>query len=56
MVKKWGAATGRLLATFRGASDEISALAVSFENTLLAAGSRDAIVRVWNLYTTEPVR
>ena len=54
-MKKWGAATGRLLATFRGASGDFTDLAVSFDNTLLAARTEDDIVRVWCLHTTEPV-
>ena len=56
MVKKWSVATGRLLATLRGASDEISDLAVSCDNTLLAAGSDDGAIRVWCLHTNAPVR
>ena len=56
MVKKWSVATGRLLATLREASDEITDLAVSFDNTLLAAGSFDNIILVWRLRTNEPVR
>jgi len=54
-VKIWSALTGRLLATLRGASAEIADLAVSYDNTLLAAGSCDKIVRVWCLRTTAPV-
>ena len=55
LVKIWSALTGRLLATLRGASAEIADLAVSYDNTLLAAGSCDKIVRVWCLRTTAPV-
>lgn len=55
LVKIWSALTGRLLATLRGASAEIADLAVSNDNTLLAAGSCDKIVRVWCLRTTAPV-
>jgi WD40 repeat protein len=56
LVKIWSVVTGRLLATLRGASAEIADLAVSCDNTLLAAGSCDKIVRVWCLRTTAPVR
>lgn len=43
------------MATLRGASAEIADLAVSCDNSLLAAGSCDKIVRVWCLRTTAPV-
>ena len=46
---------GRLLATLRGASAEISDLAIDSENTLIAAGSCDKIIRVWSLQTLAPV-
>lgn len=54
-MKLWSAVDGRLLATFRGASLEISDIAINLENTLLAAGSLDRIIRVWDLQTTGPV-
>ena len=44
----------RLLATLRGHSAEITDMAVSFENTLLASGSCDKVVRVWCLKTRAP--
>lgn len=55
LVKLWSAIDGRLLCTFRGASAEITDIAVNLENTLLAAGSLDHIVRVWDLQTASPV-
>ena len=55
LVKIWSAHSGRLLSTLRGASAEIADLAVSYDNSLLAAGSCDKIVRVWCLRTTSPV-
>lgn len=55
LVKLWSAADGRLLFTFRGASAEITDIAVNLENTLLAAGSLDHILRVWDLQTASPV-
>lgn len=55
LVKMWGTYTGRLYFTFRGASAEISDMAVSEDNKLLAAGSTDKIIRVWCLVTAAPV-
>lgn len=55
MVKLWSAIDGRLLATFRGASAEITDIAINLDNTLLAAGSLDRILRVWDLQTTAPI-
>ena len=55
LVKMWGASNGRLYFTFRGASAEISDMAVSEDNRLLAAGSTDKIIRVWCLQTAAPV-
>lgn len=55
LVKVWSSIDGRLLATFRGASAEIMDIAVNFDNTLLAAGSLDRILRVWCFQTMSPV-
>ncbi|KAK4883678.1 hypothetical protein RN001_006997 [Aquatica leii] len=55
LIKVWSSTSGRLLATFRGASSELTDIAVNLENTLLAAGSVDRILRVWNLQTGAPV-
>lgn len=55
LVKVWSTLDGRLLATFRGASAEIMDIAVNFDNTLLAAGSLDRILRVWCFKTMSPV-
>ena len=55
LVKVWSSTDGRLLATFRGASAEIMDIAVSFDNTLLAAGSLDRILRIWCFQTMSPV-
>ena len=43
LVKIWSSSDGRLLATLRGHSAEISDIAVNCENTLLAAGSCDKV-------------
>lgn len=55
LVKIWATDDGRLLATLRGHSAEISDMAVNYENTLIAAGSCDKVVRVWCLRTCAPV-
>nr|XP_027220954.1 bromodomain and WD repeat-containing protein 3-like [Penaeus vannamei] len=55
LVKIWSTFDGRLMATLRGASAEISDLAIDGENTLIAAGSCDKIIRVWSLQTLAPV-
>ena len=51
-VMVWWALTGRLLATLRGHDGEIVDLAVNYENTMLASGSCDKLVRIWCLKTT----
>ncbi|CAF0748059.1 unnamed protein product [Brachionus calyciflorus] len=53
LIKAWSAHDGRLLATFRGHEKEISDIDINFENTLLASGSCDKTLRIWNLKTTE---
>uniref|UniRef100_A0A670Z1Q9 Bromodomain and WD repeat domain containing 1 n=1 Tax=Pseudonaja textilis TaxID=8673 RepID=A0A670Z1Q9_PSETE len=55
LVKIWCTHNGRLLATLRGHSAEISDMAVNFENTMIAAGSCDKIIRVWCLRTCAPI-
>ena len=55
LVKCWSFIDGRLIHTFRGASAEISDLAVSHDNKLLASGSCDKVIRVWELHTAQPV-
>lgn len=39
------------MTTFRGASAEITDIALNMENTMLAAGSVDHVLRVWDLQT-----
>merc|ERR1712223_1165254 len=55
LVKCWSFLDARLIYTFRGASAEISDLAVSHDNKLVAAGSCDRVIRVWELHTGAPV-
>lgn len=38
-----------MLTTFRGASAEITDIAINLENTMIAAGSIDRVLRVWDL-------
>lgn len=51
----WSSVSGRLLSTFRGASAEITDIDINLENTLLAAGSIDRILRIWNIQTGVPI-
>ncbi|XP_055603175.1 bromodomain and WD repeat-containing protein 3-like [Uranotaenia lowii] len=55
LVKLWSAIDGRLLATFRGASAEITDIAINLDNTMLAAGSLDRMLRVWDLQYGGPI-
>ena len=55
LVKLWSAIDGRLITTFRGASAEITDIAVSLDNSMLAAGSLDRILRVWDLQSGSPI-
>jgi len=43
LVKIWSALDGRLLATLRGHSGEVSDIAISHNNTLIASGSTDKV-------------
>lgn len=45
LVKLWLISDAQLLFSFRGFTGEISDLAISHENTLLAAGSCDKSIR-----------
>lgn len=54
-MKIWSAVDGRLLGTLRGAASEITDIAVDTDNLLVAAGSLDRHVRVWDLQTAAPI-
>ena len=41
------------MATLRGHEKEISDIDINFENSLVASGSCDKTIRIWNLKTTE---
>jgi bromodomain and WD repeat domain-containing protein 1/3 len=53
LIKVWSAADSRLMATLRGHEKEISDIDINFENSLVASGSCDKTIRIWNLKTTE---
>lgn len=55
LIKIWSATDGRLLGTLRGASAEITDIAINLDNTMIAAGSLDRILRVWDLQTCSPI-
>lgn len=55
LVKLWSAIDGRLLTTFRGASAEITDIAINLDNTMLAAGSLDRILRIWDMQYGGPI-
>ena len=55
LIKAFSACDGRLLATFRGHEKEISDIEINYENTLLASGSCDKSIRIWNLRTTQNI-
>lgn len=55
LVKLWSAMDGRLLTTFRGASAEITDIAINLENTMIAAGSIDRVLRVWDLHNASVI-
>lgn len=55
LVKLWSAIDGRLLTTYRGASAEITDIAINLENTMIAAGSIDRVLRVWDLQNSSVI-
>ena len=55
-VKLWDAASGKLLRTFRGHSDEINAVAFSSDGARLASASKDATLKLWNLANGQVLR
>ncbi|KAM8976981.1 bromodomain and WD repeat-containing protein 1 [Pelodytes ibericus] len=55
LLKIWSTLDGRLLATLRGHSAEISEITVNYENTLIATTSCEKLIRVWSLRTCAPV-
>ncbi|MBD2234112.1 NB-ARC domain-containing protein [Phormidium tenue] len=49
LVKLWHAETGQCLQTLKGHTNTINALAFSPQGNILASGSQDATVRLWQL-------
>ncbi|KAI6233541.1 hypothetical protein M3Y99_00903400 [Aphelenchoides fujianensis] len=55
LIKVWDTINNRLRYTFRGCAGEVCDLTINMENTCLAAGSNDKIVRAWRLSDGQPV-
>ncbi|CAD5113102.1 DgyrCDS2293 [Dimorphilus gyrociliatus] len=53
LVKVWNAHNGRLIRTLRGHAKEITDMAISYDNTILATGSCDRTIRVWSTLNFE---
>lgn len=49
LIKMWCTYTGKLLASFRAHSAEISDLVISPDNKLIASASNDKLIRLWNM-------
>lgn len=61
-MKVWSASTGLLIRSLRGHGGDITDLAISYDNTILASGnigeyfsqlfvaSNDNIIRIWNFH------
>jgi WD40 repeat protein len=55
-VRLWDTATGELRGTLVGHSDWVSAVVFSPDGQLVASGSVDNTVRLWNIKTKETIR
>lgn len=55
LVKIWSMETAYCLASCRGHDGDITDLAVSFNNALVASASNDCIIRVWRLADGLPI-
>jgi WD40 repeat protein len=54
-IKVFSCYDGRLMATLRGHEGKIVAMAINFENSLLASGDDSNMVRIWNLNTKKNI-
>jgi len=52
-VKIWSAATGELISTLTGHSDDVYSIAISPDGRWLASGSLDKTVKIWSAATGE---
>jgi WD40 repeat protein len=56
VLKSWDAESGRMILEMADGAKPVRAIAVSRDGTMLAAGSMDGTVRIWNLTTHAPPR
>ena len=54
VLKRWDAETGHILGEMADEAKPVNAIAVSPDGTMLAAGSIDGTVRIWNPTTRAP--
>jgi WD40 repeat protein len=54
LIKLWNSRTGEFVQNFEGHTKGISDIAWSSSSDLLASGSDDKTVRLWNVDTVEP--
>ncbi len=53
LIKIWSVKSAKLLATLRGHEKPISCMDVNYENSLLASGSTEKRLIIWDLETTK---
>ena len=55
LIKLWDSRTGEFIQNFEGHTKGISDIAWSSNSTLLASGSDDKTVRLWDVNTVLPI-